>query len=59
MTLNQKYLANKINFSLSISTGILLKEVDSLPYIVVRGIHINKAKKLINQTTYPECYSFF
>lgn len=35
MTLNQKYLANKINFSLSISTGILLKEVDSLLYIVV------------------------
>ena len=55
----QFLMETKKIFSLSISTGILLKEVDSLPYIVVRGIHINKAKKLINQTTYPECYSFF
>ena len=45
-------------FALSISTGILLKEVNSLPFIVVRGIHIGKAKKLINQTTFPDCYKF-
>ena len=45
-------------FALSISTGSLLKEVNSLPFIVVRGIYIGKAKKLINQTTFPECYKF-
>ena len=45
-------------FALSISTSTLLKEVNSLPFIIVRGIHISKAKKLINQTTFPECYKF-
>lgn len=45
-------------FALSISTSILLKEVNSLPFIIVRGIHIGKAKKLINQTTFPDCYKF-
>ena len=37
---------------------IYRKEVNSLPFIVVRGIHIGKAKKLINQTTFPDCYKF-
>ena len=45
-------------FALSISTGNLLKEVNSLPFIVVRGIHIGKAKKLINQTTFQNVINF-
>lgn len=46
-------------FGLSISTGVLLKEINRLPYTIVRGITEAKAKRLMNRTGFSECYQFF
>ena len=54
-----KFLAEtKKTFALSISTGVLYKQVNTLPCVIVRQITEAKADILIQKTSYPECYKF-
>ncbi len=54
-----KFLAEtKKIFSLSISTGVLYKQVNTLPCVIVQQITESKADILIQKTSYPECYKF-
>ena len=41
-----------------ISTGVLYKQVNTLPCVIVRQITEAKADILIQKTSYPECYKF-
>lgn len=54
-----KFLAEtKKIFALSISTGVLYKQVNTLPCVIVQQITESKADILIQKTSYPECYKF-
>lgn len=45
-------------FFLNISTGLLYKKVNTLPYVIMEDIYISKADTYIEQTSFPECYEF-
>ena len=45
-------------FSLKIQMGELKKNIENLPYVIVRNMKYAKAKKLIAKLTYPECVIF-
>ena len=45
-------------FSLKIPMGELKKNIENLPYVIVRNMKYAKAKKLIAKLTYPECVIF-
>lgn len=54
-----KFLAEtKKIFALSISTGVLYQQVNTLPCVIVQQITESKADILIQKTSYPECYTF-
>lgn len=54
-----KFLAEtKKIFALSISTGVLYQQVNTLPCVIVQQITESKADILIQKTSYPECYKF-
>ena len=54
-----KFLAEtKKIFALSISTGVLYQQVNTLPCVIVQQITYSKADILIQKTSYPECYKF-
>ena len=54
-----KFLAEtKRIFFLNISTGLLYKKVNTLPYVIMEDIYISKADTYIEQTSFPECYEF-
>ena len=54
-----KFLAEtKKIFALSISTGVLYKQINTLPCVIVQQIAESKADILIQKTSYPECYKF-
>ena len=54
-----KFLAEtKRIFSLNISTGLLYKKVNNLPYVIMEDIYISKADTYIEQTSFPGCYEF-
>ena len=42
----------------NISTGLLYKKVNTLPYVIMEDIYISKADTYIEQTSFPECYEF-
>ena len=49
--------AKKI-FSLAVTASELMKGVKTLPYTIVEDITGAKAQKLINETSFRECYKF-
>ena len=54
-----KFLAEtKKIFALSISTGVLYQQVNTLPCVIVQQITESNADILIQKTSYPECYKF-
>ena len=54
-----KFLAEtKKIFALSISTGVLYQQVNTLPCVIVQQITESKADILIQKTSYSECYKF-
>ena len=54
-----KFLAEtKRIFSLNISTGLLYKKVNNLPYVIMEDVYSSKADTYIEQTSFPECYEF-
>lgn len=54
-----KFLAEtKKIFALSISTGVLYQQVNTLPCIIVQQITESKADILMQKTSYPKCYKF-
>lgn len=54
-----KFLAEtKKIFALSISTGVLYQQVNTLPCVIVQQITESKADILMQKTSYPKCYKF-
>ena len=54
-----KFLAEtKKIFALSISTGVLYQQVNTLPCVIVQQITEAKADILRQKTSYSECYKF-
>ena len=54
-----KFLAEtKKIFALSISTGVLYQQVNTLPCVIVQQITELKADILMQKTSYPKCYKF-
>ena len=54
-----KFLAEtKRIFSLNISTGLLYKKVNNLPYVIMEDVYSSKADTYIEQTSFPGCYEF-
>ena len=54
-----KFLAEtKKIFALSISTGVLYQQVNTLPCVIVQQITESKADILRQKTSYPKCYKF-
>lgn len=45
-------------FALSISTGVLYKQVNHLPCVIKEGITESYARIIISETSFPECYDF-
>lgn len=45
-------------FALSISTGVLYKQVTHLPCVIKEGITESYARIIISKTSFPECYDF-